>query len=153
MPDSKPPVPPPPPWNDSNVGVPTLIDPEADGVTSKPIRIGPPPPPRALDERAFVEECALRINAFIRAYPKEARHVLAAFLPYEHELAIVHEAISPTKPPGTSVAALFAGILQTHHGRGWVLTPVFERDPEIGTIVTRLDVTRQDEPDDGAARG
>lgn len=90
----------------------------------------------------------MRINAFIRSYPKEARHILAAFLPYEHELATVHEAVDPSRPPGASVAALFAGILQTHHGRGWVLSPVFGRDPEIGTIVLRLDVTRQDTGDE-----
>jgi hypothetical protein len=129
--------------------VPTLIDARADGVTSAPIRVTPPPPPskRFLDEKVFVEECAARINAFIRSYPKEARHILAAFLPYEHELASVHEEIAPSRPPGTTVAALLAGILQTHHGRGWVLTPVFGRDPKIGTIVLRLDVARQDADD------
>lgn len=125
-------VPPPPPWND---GIPTPIEDES-------------PVPSVLDERAFMEECAERLNRFIRTYPREARHVLAAFLPYEHELATVQGYMDPSRPPGSTVAALFAGILQTQHGQGWVLTPVFEKDPEFGTIVIRLDVVRQDADDE-----
>jgi hypothetical protein len=115
--------------------VPSVV--EADNTMGGPIPLSP------FDELEFIRECAARLNAFIRTYPKEAHRVLAAFLPYEHELAELHEAFDPSRPPGVSVAALFAGIFQTQHGQGWVLSPVFGRDPELGTIVLRLDVTRQ----------
>lgn len=133
-------VPPPPPWNSSEPGVPVRIT--SDGVTSEPILVGPP----VLDEEQFANECASRINAFISTYPREARHLFAAFLPYEHELAQVHADACDSEdetPPGVTVGNLVAGILQTQHGTGWVLRPVFGKDPILGMTIVRLCVVRQ----------
>lgn len=119
--------------------MPEVLPPEADGVTSAPIRV-----PAILDEREFMQECADRFNAFIEKCPREARHLFAAFLPYQHELAEFQDDEDPEDPPGITVGALLAGILQTPHRNGWYLRPLLARDPEIGTIIIRLDVARQD---------
>jgi len=109
-----------------------------DGVTSRPIHV--------LDERAFMQEVADRINAFIRTYPREARRVLSAFIPYEHELAELHAAATGgDRPPGATVGGLIAAVLQTHHGTGYYLRPVMAPDGERGTIVVRVEIARQDE--------
>ena len=58
-----------------------------------------------VDELAFMRECAARINAFISTYPEEARHVLSAFIPYEHELVEIHKSFrsKPSSiPPGVT---------------------------------------------------
>jgi hypothetical protein len=94
-----------------------------------------------LDELTFMRECAARMNAFIRMYPKEARRLLRAFVPYEHELAEVYERFrtKPSKkPPGVTFGALYAAVLQTHHGTGYYLRPVVEDE-----IIVRIEVIRQ----------
>lgn len=88
-----------------------------------------------------MQECANRINSFLKAYPREAQKSLATFIPYEHELAQLHEEYDA--PPGISVGALFAAILQTHHGTGWYLRPQRSCDAKTGLI--GLEVARQDD--------
>jgi hypothetical protein len=107
-----------------------------------------------LDEHAFMKECAARMNAFIQTYPEEAQHVLRAFIPYQHELVEVHKAVLPPgskKIPGVTFGAMYAAVLQTHHGVGYYLYPVVEEDPDDprnGEIL-RLEVRRQGPEEDG----
>lgn len=90
-----------------------------------------------------MQECADRFNTFIQKCPREARHLFAAFLPYEHELAR-YAIVDPEDPPGITVGALLAGVLQTPKHNGWYLRPLLARDPELGTIIIRLDVAKQE---------
>jgi hypothetical protein len=106
-------------------------------------------PLSALDELTFMRECAARMNAFIHTYPEEAQRVLRAFIPYEHELAEVHERMlrrPGTAPPGVTFGALYAAVLQTHHGTGYYLAPVIDDDR-----IVRLEVRRQGD-DESAAK-
>jgi hypothetical protein len=122
--------PPPPAW--AGAGVPEPV--EDDGNTSRPIPI--------LDERAFMQEVADRVNAFIRTYPREARRMLSAFIPYEHELAELHLAASGgSHPPGATVGGIIAAVLQTPHG--YYLKPVLISGKE-GAYIARVDVAVQD---------
>lgn len=94
-----------------------------------------------LDELTFMRECAARFNAFIHTYPEEAQHVLRAFIPYEHELVEIHRKFQTkpsSSPPGVTFGALYAAVLQTHHGTGYYLRPVIE-----GDRILRLEVVRQ----------
>jgi hypothetical protein len=103
----------------------------------------PDEPIRTLDELTFMRECAARMNGFINTYPEEAQRVLRAFVPYEHELAEVHKRfrVKPSdSPPGVTFGALYAAILQTHHGTGYYLRPVVEDDR-----IVRLEVVPQEE--------
>lgn len=102
--------------------------------------------PHTIDELAFMLECAARLNAFIRTYPEEAQHVLRTFVPYEHELVEVHEKMRPrgnASLPGVTFGALFAAVLQTHHGKGYYMRPVVEDG-----LILRLEVVRQEEDGD-----
>jgi hypothetical protein len=111
-------------------------------MTEKPSPAKTPEAPfRTLDELTFMRECAARMNGFINTYPEEAQRVLRAFVPYEHELKAVHETfrIKPTDaPPGVTFGALYAAVLQTHHGTGYYLRPVVEDEK-----IVRLEVVRQ----------
>lgn len=90
-----------------------------------------------IDERTFVTECCARLNAFLLLAPLEAQRLLRTVLPYKHELVDLHRrhqvslGLDPDvdDDPGVPVAALFAGILQTRHGDGYYIRPVFGRDP------------------------
>ena len=119
----------------SEPGTPTRI--EEDGDTNTPIR--------ALDEEAFMLEVCDRMNNFIATYPNEAQSALAMFIPYQEELAWVHRQMSPDTKPGATVAAFFAGVFQTQHGRGWVLSPVLDR---ANRNILRFEVKRQEPPED-----
>ena len=134
-------------------------------MTQTPSQKKPPPATtpdesfRTVDEHPFMQECAARINAFIQTYPQEAGHVLCAFVPYRHELVEIHTQIreahraergEPQKDgpePGVTFAALFAAILQTHHGVGYYLAPVMDEDPRSPTFMKllRVEVKRQGE--------
>jgi len=173
-------LPPPPDW--AGIGAPEAVPPERD--LSKPILLDKPvrrapldakPIIRTLDERAFMQECADRLNGFLATYPKEAQHVLRTFVKYEHEMVEVHRALQarsrlrllrssrgqPLVPdleeelpdPGVTFAALFGAVLQTHHGTGWYLRPVLIPDPDEGvgqTLIVRFEVVRQEEEGEGA---
>lgn len=102
--------------------------------------------PLVLDEKTFMQECANRINSFLKSYPREARRSLSQFISYEHELAQLHEEFDA--PSGISVGALFAGILQTHHGTGWYLRPNMAHDAKLGKVVVSVEVARQDDEGD-----
>jgi len=96
---------------------------------------------RTVDELAFMRECAARMNAFISTYPNEARHALSAFIPYEHELVEIHKSFrnKPSDvPPGVTFGALFAAVLQTHHGTGYYLRPLIENNQ-----IVKLEVASQ----------
>jgi len=150
-------LPPPPPEWDRPVGAPEPIDPAQDTVRTQPIF--------RLDEATFMDEVASRLNAFLVTYPAEAQHVLSQFIEYEHELVDIHAEIRRRRrthqgrppeesppTPGITVAQLFAAILQTHHGTGWVLRPVLLPDPDAGVGYVRIVkfvVDRQEE-DEGS---
>lgn len=113
-----------------------------------------PPQPFVLhDESAFMHECADRLNAFLQTYPAEAQHVLGTYIPYEHELVDVYEQLpdhsSRPKPPGIAVGALFAALLQTHMGTGYVLRAVIVLDPDAtdGCFIEKFIVEAQSDHD------
>jgi len=128
-------VPQPPAWG--GAGVPEPIGPEQDSLArvSTPIET----PITLHDERAFMQECADRLNGFIQTYPDEAEHLLMTFLEYEHEMIEIHLAHQkrPTIP-GVTLAYLICALLQTHQGNGWVLRPILIPDPDHGVGVTRI---------------
>jgi hypothetical protein len=107
------------------------------------------------DERAFMEECARRLNGFIATYPDEAQHTLSTYLTYDHELVPVYRHLNRSKPyrldkaPGATVAALIAALLQTHEGQGWFLQAVILPDPDAGVGCSRIDrfVVARQEPE------
>jgi hypothetical protein len=114
--------------------------------------------PLVLDERTFMQECADRLNGFLRTYPREAQHVLTTFVEYEHELLDVHrnlrrlnraaKGLPPEEDepePGTPMASLICAILQTHHGTGYYLRPRLSRSPDGDVIIEKLEVASQDE--------
>ena len=135
--------PPPPPGWDRPAGAPQEIDPTQDKVTTQPIF--------RLDEEAFMNEVANRLNSFLGMYPAEAQHVLSQFVEYNHELVTLHSEMRRRararqgRPPeenppvpGITIAQLFAALLQTHHGTGWVLRPVLLPDPDAGVGYVRI---------------
>ena len=142
------------------------LPPDAQGVPT-PVHDGPtlaygddqePYEPIILhDERAFMEECADRLNAFLVTYPREAQQVLATFVSYEHELVSVHEQLNRHKPygarpPGAHVAALFGAVLQTHQGNGFFLRPLILPDPDSGpgcSRIVKFVVVEQEDEGDG----
>lgn len=151
-------VPDPPPWQDPHAAVPELL-PEGDDPSTRPVAIP------VLDERTFVEECCARLNAFLLMVPEDARQILGTFVEYHHELARLHRTeqvrkrlereLPPVDPeddaaPGSTVAALFAGILQTRHGDGYCLRPVFVPDPTrpSGYRVEKFTVVDQEQVHD-----
>jgi hypothetical protein len=104
-----------------------------------------------LDEETFMREVAARLNAFLDTYPSESQHVLSQFIEYKHELVGVHTYLRAKErkrqgkpvdhnapPPGINVAQLFAALLQTHQGNGWVLRPIFLPDPDSGPGYVRI---------------
>jgi hypothetical protein len=116
-----------------------------------------------LDEESFMKEVASRLNSFLVTYPAEAQHVLSQFIEYEFELVDVHTEMrrrararrgQPPEdgpPPGITVAQLFAAVLQTHHGTGWVLRPILLPDPDAGVGYVRIAkfvVDRQEDLED-----
>lgn len=100
-------------------------------------------------ELAFMLECARRVNRFIETYPLEARRVLAAYVPYAHELAKLHEMFLDEEdgdPPGATLAALVCALLQTPPDEpleGYFMLPVIEDDQ-----VSCFEVVSQDTLDD-----
>ena len=116
--------------------------------------------PTVLDEFTFMQECADRINAFLRNYPEEAQHVLTLFVEYQHELVDVHqnfrrldraskglppEAEEEEPSPGAPMASLISAILQTHHGTGYYLRPILARAANGDVIIRRIEVASQEE--------
>jgi hypothetical protein len=101
-----------------------------------------------LDEQTFMLEVCERLNDFIKHYPNDSQQIFSRFVPYEDELAWVHQQIAgPDSAPGATVAALFCGIFQTHVGTGWVLQPVLDHSKR--TLV-RFKVVRQDDTGSGS---
>lgn len=106
-----------------------------------------------LDEETFMRAVANRLNAFIDTYPLEAQHTLASFIQYQHELVAIHNYVrqqsgKPPSDPGITVAQLFAAVLQTHHGNGFVLRPIIIPNPDAGPGCVRIAkfvVERQDD--------
>lgn len=136
------PPPSPPPWNDPHAAVPETIS--EDDPSTQPMAIP------VLDEKAFVEECCIRLNAFLAAAPQDAQHLLGTFLAFQHELASVQVEIQDPlsdRKAGSTVAALFAGILQTRHGDGWCIRPIFLPDPNRPgkNTLARFEAVKQDE--------
>lgn len=124
-------------------GTPQPVDPDKATVVSSSIF--------TLDEQAFMQAVANRLNAFISTYPLESQHVLAQFIPYQHELVQVHndaraqnraqKGLPPEpvpSPAGITIGQLFAALLQTHHGNGYVLKPVVLPDPDTGPGCVRI---------------
>ena len=154
------PLPAPPSW-----GGPAVPEPIHDSERpTEPYGV-PPTEPRPTstpivlhDEKAFMQECADRLNAFIHTYPDEAQHVLATYVTYEHELVAVHEhatrhKIHKSKPPGVTIAALFAALLQTHRGNGFFIRPLVVPDPDAGVGCSRIVKFNVVEQDDGEDDG
>jgi len=143
-------LPDPPAW--AGAGVPEAVHDDPTKVDGYRITIP------VHDERAFMQECADRLNAFIHTYPDEAQHVLNAFVEYEHELVPIYEAAARHKihksprPPGVSVAVLICALLQTHRApAGFVLRPLVLPDPDRGVGCTRIvkfTVEEQEDLDD-----
>jgi len=106
-----------------------------DGDTQRPFVM--------LDEQTFMLEVCERLNDFIKHYPNDSQQVFARFLPYEDELAWIHEQIAgPESTPGATVAALFCGIFQTHVGTGWFIRPVLDR---TNRTLVRFEVVKQED--------
>ena len=116
--------------------------------------------PTVLDEFTFMQECADRLNGFLRRYPEEAQHVLTLFVEYQHELVEVHQnfrrldrasrGLPPEDDedepsPGAPVASLMSAILQTHHGTGYYLKPMLARAANGDVIIRRIEVAPQEE--------
>lgn len=160
--------PPPPAW--AGAGVP---EPVHDGPTvpygsphdSPEERQRPQTPVRPTsepivvhDERAFMQECADRLNAFLATYPDEAQHVLSTFVEYQHELVSIYRHLHRNRPhkahstPGVTVASLICALLQTHQGNGYVVRPLILPDPDRGVGCSRIErfvVDEQDDLDEG----
>jgi len=150
--DRSPELPDVPSWAGAGVPTPIVDDPPTrpDGLphtTSSPIHVH--------DERAFMQECADRLNGFLHSFPREAQHVLSVRVTYEHELVPVHQALAQDRlhgrhlPPEVSVAHLLVGILQSHHDApGFVLRPVMLPDPDRGVGCWRITkfVVEEQEP-------
>lgn len=144
---------PPPPWDDPDAAVPQAEFPDDSSTRLTAIPV--------LDERTFVTECCGRLNAFLLKAPKEAQHVLQTFIEYRHELVGLHrnhhvakriaegtllDDEGPQPVAGAPVAAIFAGLLQTPHGDGFYIRPIFIPDPENpgGHVLLKFEVAGQD---------
>jgi len=150
--DPEGPPPEPPPW--AGAGVPEPIN---DG----PTKVDGYQTILVHDERAFMQECADRLNAFIHTHPDEAQHVLNTYVAYQHELVAVHEGLRRARhlpvpgplPAGARVAHLICAILQTHQpgSSGFVLRPLILPDPDRGvgrSRIVKFTIERQEDLDD-----
>lgn len=107
-----------------------------------------------LNEEDFAQEVANRLNTFIMSYPKEAQGIFQIYFEYEDELKTAHSQLAQEEgfdsAPGSNFAAFICAVLQTQHGNGYLIRPVYKPDPKkrlSSRIIEKFVVVRQTDAD------